>query len=116
MDIVVLAAYKVPKGLLKKAVRNKRKKRLLKQKKKKKNGYNNNNEALLDQNKPIGPKAVVVMGPTLEEHLAKEQLPPEEEDARLEEEMWARFNGTGFWRSSSQREPEILNATGERDR
>ncbi|CAL5200570.1 unnamed protein product [Lathyrus oleraceus] len=107
MDMVALAAYKVPACLWKKAVKKKRKKRLLKNKK--------NEAALLDHNKPGGPglgPETVTVGPTLEEHLAKEELPG---DVKLEEEMWARFSGSGFWRSDSKRqEPELQ--TGEKDR
>ncbi|KAJ1400040.1 hypothetical protein SESBI_29876 [Sesbania bispinosa] len=104
MDMIVLAAYKVPAGLFKKAIRNKRKKRLQKKK----------DEALLEH-KPNGPETGNV-GPTLEEHLGLVKETPE--TIKLEEEMWARFSGTGFWRSSSQRhqqcEPELQ--TGELDR
>lgn len=101
MDMIALAAYKIPAGLWKKAMKNRRKRRLQKQQKK------------LLQQKPIGPETVIV-GPTLEEQLAKEEST---EADKLEKEMWARFSTTGFWRSSSQgfqREPEMQ--TGEKDR
>lgn len=100
MDVVVLAAYKVPAGLVKKAM-HKRKRQLLSQKKKK-------NDTLLDH----GPTTSfddlhygLGLGPvsTLEEHLAKEEAEEQIEASKLEEEMWAQFNGTGFWRSVSQR-------------
>lgn len=90
-------------------MKNTRKRRLQKQQKKKKK----KNEGALLQQKPTGPETVIV-GPTLEEHLAKEESP---EVDKLEEEMWARFSTTGFWRSSSQgfqHEPEMQ--TGEKDR
>ena len=111
MDMVALATYKVPAGLWKKAVKNTRKKRLQKQQKIKKN-----ENTWLDPNKPkpkpkpTNPETVIV-GSTLEEHLAKEEL-PEVDD--LEEEMWARFSITGFWRSGSQNEEELQ--TGKKDR
>lgn len=109
MDIVVLAAYKVPAGLVKKAMRGR--KRSLQQKKMKKK---KKEEALLEpqNNEVVGSDAVNVV-PTLEEQLAKETA----ETAKLEAEMWAQFNGGGFWRSCSQRqnnEPE--HQTGEANR
>lgn len=114
MDMVALAVYKVPAGLFQKAMKNKRKKRLQQKKSNKKK----NETGLLDRNSSIGsgpgPDTFIV-GPTLEEHLAKEESP---EVVNLEDEMWARFSVTGFWRSDSQRqfqhEPELQ--TGEKDR
>ncbi|CAK8535489.1 unnamed protein product [Lathyrus sativus] len=111
MDMVALAAYKVPACLWKKAAKKNKQKRLQNQQKKNKK----NETALFDHNKPggpgLGPDAVIV-GPTLEEHLAKEEVPG---GAKLEEEMWARFSASGFWRSDSMRqEPELQ--TGEKDR
>lgn len=107
MDVVVLAAYKVPAGLVKKAM-HKRKRRLLTQKKKK-------NDILLDH----GPTAYdnddgfafglglgLGLVSTLEEHFAKEEADDKLEVLKLEEEMWAQFNGTGFWRSFSQRQEQ----------
>ncbi|XP_058779631.1 uncharacterized protein LOC131653492 [Vicia villosa] len=111
MDMVALAAYKVPACLWKKAVKKKRKKRLVNQQRKNKK----NEAALLNHNKPDGPgpgPETVMVGPTLEEHLAKEEVPGH---VKLEEEMWARFSASGFWRSDSKRqEPELQ--TGEKDR
>ena len=109
MDIVALATYKVPACLWKKAMNKKRKKRLQQKQQKK---IKKNENTLMDHNKPnpIGPETVIV-GPTLEEHLSKEELPGV---VILEEEMWARFSVTGFWRSASQNEPELQ--TGEKDR
>lgn len=92
MDVVVLAAYKVPAGLVRKAM-HKRKRRLLQKKNKK-------TEALLDH----GPADVSGPRPCAEEHLSKDVAEDKSEaTTKLEEEMWAQFNGTGFWRSDSQR-------------
>ncbi|XP_019453805.1 PREDICTED: uncharacterized protein LOC109355230 isoform X2 [Lupinus angustifolius] len=92
VHFAVLALYTVPKGLLKKAVMKKRSKRqrsLEESTNKNKNKNKNNN-------------VVVFVGPTLlEEYMAKEVT----EAVALENEMWTRFAGTGFWRSESQREP-----------
>ncbi|XP_061360337.1 uncharacterized protein LOC133304337 [Gastrolobium bilobum] len=93
MDMVVLAAYKVPAGLLKKAM-HKRKRRLQKKK----------TEKLLDQ-RPSSVESGNI-GPTLEEQLAKEVKAEKAEPVGLEEQMWAQFSGTGFWRSSSQRQQQ----------
>ncbi|KAG4981119.1 hypothetical protein JHK85_035077 [Glycine max] len=93
MDMVVLATYKLPACLLKKAM-HKRKRRLLQKKKKK-------TEALLDHGPVTADNAGP--GPKLEDHLAKEVAEEKLEASRLEAEMWAQFNGTGFWRSASQR-------------
>ncbi|KAG2371581.1 uncharacterized protein HKW66_Vig0217550 [Vigna angularis] len=88
MDVVVLAAYKLPAGLVKKAM-HKRKRRQLQKKNKK-------TEALLDHR----PDGVSGPRPSLEENLSEDVA---EDTSKLEEEMWAQFNGTGFWRSDSQR-------------
>ncbi|RDX93423.1 hypothetical protein CR513_24322, partial [Mucuna pruriens] len=95
MDMVVLAAYKVPAGLVKKAM-HKRKCRLQQQQKK-----NKKNEGLFDH----GPISIhnLGLGPTFDDHLPNEAGEDELEVSRLEDEMWAQFNGTGFWRSDSQR-------------
>ncbi|CAJ1956266.1 unnamed protein product [Sphenostylis stenocarpa] len=88
MDVVVLAAYKVPAGLVRKA----RKRRHLKKKTK----------GLLDH----GPDYVYGPGPMLEEQLSQDEEEDMLEANHLEEEMWAQFHGTGFWRSASQRHEE----------
>lgn len=99
--MVALATYKVPASLWKKAAINNRKKRLRKQMKK-------DMKNLLEHEKPSGPgPETVVVGPTMEELLAEEELP--------EEDLWARFSVKGFWRSNSQKhEPDELQ-TGEND-
>ncbi|PNX94065.1 hypothetical protein L195_g017232 [Trifolium pratense] len=110
MDMVALATYKVPACLWKKAVQKKKKKRLQKNLKK----IKKNETTLLDHKKPNGPGTgpeTVIVKPNLEEHF--EETP--EDDVKLEDEMWARFNVNGFWRSESQRqEPELQ--TGEKNR
>ncbi|AES67187.2 hypothetical protein MtrunA17_Chr2g0322281 [Medicago truncatula] len=103
VDMVALATYKVPASLWKKAAINNRKKRLLKQMKKDMKNF-------LEHEKPGGPgPETVVVGPTMEELLAQEELP--------EEDLWARFSVNGFWRSSSSQkhEPDELQ-TGENNR
>jgi hypothetical protein len=42
----------------------------------------------------------------LDEHFKKDRSAEEKsEEVALEKELWARFAGTGFWRSDSQRQP-----------
>ena len=108
MNFLVLAVYKVPTGLCRKAwAKRKKRQRLAKMK------------GLLQQKRSSGPG-----GPTREElevkwKRVKEAALEEEKingggvsadggsgtvDFLEEEEMWERFYGTGFWRSPSQRE------------
>lgn len=109
MNVLVLALYKVPTGLCRKAwAKRKKRQRLAKMRK-----------GLLQQKRPSGP-----LGPTREELEAELKRVKdgalEEEKINgggcdgaaaasgtvdfLDEEMWDRFYGTGFWRSPSQRE------------
>ncbi|CAJ1979075.1 unnamed protein product [Sphenostylis stenocarpa] len=97
VHLAVLAVYKVPKGLVLKAAR-KRRRRLLKNK-------NKENSDIVVWH-PRRPSSVDAVGSTRLEEFLK-QFPDEmdEEEEGLEKEMWARFTGTGFWRSESQRQP-----------
>lgn len=123
MDLVVLAAYKVPAGLLKKAMGKKNRRRL--QKKKRRGDVllrqqqvhvqlqaqqQNRQNGVVAEGKKVGPTL-------LEEHLAKDAA-KKSESVELEEEMWAQFNGTGFWRSTSQRLNQLPQpqTSGETDR
>ncbi|XP_052175424.1 uncharacterized protein LOC127790166 [Diospyros lotus] len=96
VNLLVLAVYKLPAGLCRKALQGKRRRRLTKQ-------------GLLPQRSSrchcgcddtevqIHPISVVDLSP------AAESLPPDKEVLQLEKEMWDRFYSTGFWRSPSQR-------------
>ncbi|VVA97263.1 unnamed protein product [Arabis nemorensis] len=125
VNLLVLAIYKVPKGICRRALRNRRRKHLVK------NGmlpplqtdgktermqrvFQNSEFAIhpLDSNdvsddddddfldlKYIGKSAAAGLVTTEEEI--------DDDDAAvlaLEKEMWNRFYGAGFWRSPSQRE------------
>ncbi|XP_020238416.1 uncharacterized protein LOC109817548 [Cajanus cajan] len=92
MDMVVLATYKVPAGLVKKALLKREKKQL--QHRSKKNNKKNGPTVAAQDN--VGPR------PTLEDHLAEEVV-HQEQDSNIQDDGWAHFNGTGFWRSTSQR-------------
>ncbi|XP_057455867.1 uncharacterized protein LOC130747065 [Lotus japonicus] len=102
INFVVLAVYTVPKGLFRKAVERRRRRLTVK-----KSGGGRENEAVLLQTRMSSGHFEAVAPTLLEEHLANDRDAEEKktEAVELEREMWARFNGTGFWRSESQREP-----------
>ncbi|KAL5763637.1 hypothetical protein ACOSP7_015992 [Xanthoceras sorbifolium] len=93
MNLLVLAVYKVPAGLCKKAWRKRRKRQRM------------------GKRKQVGG---LLMGPTGVDGAQKQELlvavnaekNEKAAESELEKEMWDQFRGTGFWRSPSQREPE----------
>ncbi|KAI4334149.1 hypothetical protein L6164_018874 [Bauhinia variegata] len=103
MDLVVLAIYKVPAGLCKKAIHKNKRHHTLK---------NENHSHVVLIQRPCSNCSAGSHGnmkTTLEEHLRKEANVAGNgievaEYGDWEKEMWARFNGTGFWRSPSQRQ------------
>ncbi|CAL0328946.1 unnamed protein product [Lupinus luteus] len=101
VHFVVMAVYTVPKGLLKKAVtKMKKRHRLLNHSASTKSEKNKNDVVLLEREKQWEEACKgMLVGPTALEE--KERM----EDVERENEMWARFSGTGFWRSESQRHP-----------
>ncbi|KAK7404886.1 hypothetical protein VNO78_05924 [Psophocarpus tetragonolobus] len=104
INLLVLAVYKVPKGLVKKAA-HKRRRRLPKTNVV---GDHRNDIVLLypQTSSSIDVTEFVVGSTRLEEFLKKQtENENENENEGLEKEMWARFAGTGFWRSESQRQP-----------
>ncbi|MED6135334.1 hypothetical protein PIB30_045524 [Stylosanthes scabra] len=111
MDLLVLTMYKLPAGLVKKAIVKRDRRRIQKKKRTQMQMQNK-------QNSGVGVMA-------LEEHLSAEEVEgkvvikstAEEDD--MEKEMWARFNGMGFWRSTSQRSsqlPQLTQTNAEEDR
>ncbi|KAI3705411.1 hypothetical protein L1987_75648 [Smallanthus sonchifolius] len=100
VNILVLAVYKVPAGLCRKALRKKRRRRLLK-------------KGLLTQNAgdvgDVNRSACRISIDRSEfsihpaERFTVKSLAADEEFVELENEMWEKFYGTGFWRSLSQR-------------
>lgn len=104
---MVLATYKVPAGLVKKAVRKRKQRRV--QNNNNKKSVDNDALLMMQQGRTTTESANV--GPTLEEQLAKEEAAEKSEAVELEKEMWARFNGTGFWRSSSQNQTTTTTTT-----
>lgn len=90
VDILVLVVYKVPAGLCRRAIRRKRHQRLL-------------NNGLLPTRKcgicDMDKELFQVSNPLA---MVNGEL-DNKEVIQLEKEMWDKFYGTGFWRSSSQR-------------
>lgn len=99
MHLLILALYRVPAGLCKKAMKKNRRRKL--QRKKKKN--------LLDENqwtKTKGPDAVKYRDESDGEDDGDDDYHNVgvKESVDLDSEMWDRFYGAGFWRSYSRRE------------
>ncbi|GMJ14765.1 hypothetical protein like AT3G11690 [Hibiscus trionum] len=96
-NLLVLAFYKVPVGLVRGALRLKRRRKLQKK------GLlqpKNRNHCGFDDNSELQ----ICMEDVFPDVKASEEA--EKAVAELEKEMWKRFYGTGFWRSPSQREGE----------
>ncbi|KAJ0087941.1 hypothetical protein Patl1_32776 [Pistacia atlantica] len=96
VNLLVLAIYKVPAGLCKKALKEKQKKRLIKKgllPPRKKNKCKCGSEDIELQVHPVQNFSEVIKSEEAEKEVMK-----------LEKEMWERFYSTGFWRSTSQRE------------
>ncbi|XP_054813194.1 uncharacterized protein LOC129313812 [Prosopis cineraria] len=100
VNILVLAVYRVPAGLCKKAIRRRRRLRLQKMK----------NKMYLQQQSSNNGNAIITLEQCLSEEMktygiagTAEKVEEGSEADELEKEMWARFQGTGFWRSSSRR-------------
>ncbi|KAG8376837.1 hypothetical protein BUALT_Bualt09G0105400 [Buddleja alternifolia] len=94
VNLLVLAVYKLPAGLCRKALRKKRRRRMIK-------------KGLLPQRKcgcddkelQIHPVTSPLSMVNALESSADNNL----EVIELEKEMWDKFYGAGFWRSNSQR-------------
>lgn len=93
VNLFVLAVYKVPAGLCRKALRRKRHRRLMK-------------KGLLPSRKCGCDEEFFQIHPVtspLSTVTALESLSDNKEVIELEKEMWDKFYGAGFWRSPSQR-------------
>ncbi|KAL7612449.1 uncharacterized protein LOC111899805 [Lactuca sativa] len=95
VNFLVLAVYKVPAGLCRKALRKKRRRRLKK-------------KGVLIQTSH-GVDGISIDGTEFSLHTAAadrlvvKSMDSDEDLIELENEMWETFYGTGFWRSLSQR-------------
>ncbi|XVF76043.1 hypothetical protein PTKIN_Ptkin13bG0235200 [Pterospermum kingtungense] len=100
-NLLVLAIYKVPAGLCRRALRQKRLRRLQKKgllQPRDRRGHCGCDDSELQIHPVV----------RLEDFFLDVEVSEEAEKAvvELEKEMWQRFYGTGFWRSPSQREGE----------
>ncbi|XP_057752081.1 uncharacterized protein LOC130970112 [Arachis stenosperma] len=93
INLAVLAIYRVPAGLVRKALHKKKRHRMLRDSK--------NDVVLLRHQRSSG------LAPSFDSlPVSVEPRPVEEKEVwPMEKEMWARFAETGFWRSESQRQP-----------
>lgn len=93
VNLLVLAVYKVPAGLCRKALRRKRRRRLMKM------GLLPTRKCSCDEQEfqihPFTPPTTMVN--------ALESVPENMEVIELEKEMFEKFYSGGFWRSSSRR-------------
>ncbi|XP_075474584.1 uncharacterized protein LOC142505482 [Primulina tabacum] len=93
VNLLVLAVYKVPAGLCRKALRRKRLRRLMKK------GLLPPRKCGCDEKEqqihPVSSPVAIVN--SLESGFDNKEV------LELEKEMWDKFYSTGFWRSSSQR-------------
>ena len=93
VNLVVLAVYRVPAGLCRKAIKRNRLRRLMK-----KGGIPPRrcgcDEEFFELH-PISSHVSMVS--------AMDSLPEDIQVVELEKEMWDKFYGAGFWRSPSQR-------------
>ncbi|XP_022748142.1 uncharacterized protein LOC111297787 [Durio zibethinus] len=96
-NLLVLAIFKVPAGLCRRALHHKRRRNL-----QKKGLLQRGHCECHDTDLHIHPVVC------LEDFFLDKETSEEDEKAvlELEKEMWQRFYGTGFWRSPSQREGE----------
>lgn len=102
VNLIVLAVYKVPAGLCRKAIRHRRRRRMMKKglwpvaSSAERQSFEWDETAAFT--KEYDDVTVVVLGGS------EMELEMDVELRELEKEMWDRFYGTGFWRSASQRE------------
>ncbi|XP_015055205.1 uncharacterized protein LOC107001746 [Solanum pennellii] len=96
-NLLVLAVYKVPAGLCRKALRKNRRDRLMKKGllPATGSGHCSCDEMELHAYQISSPIAMVGAGAG--------NLATDKDALELEKEMWDKFYGTGFWRSPSQR-------------
>ncbi|OVA16220.1 hypothetical protein BVC80_603g1 [Macleaya cordata] len=115
MNLLILVIYKLPAGIFRKALKI-RKKRKKKKKNKRLLGLKNSGpwthncdcscyEAELQVQKKVDSSVVVVnesSSSSSSSSSSAENNKLSKEVLELEEEMWYRFHGAGFWRSPSQ--------------
>lgn len=95
VNLLLLAVYKVPAGLCRRALRSKRRRRL------RKKGLLPHQQSRCKcgcDDTELQMHAVLSSDPVMVKSIEMDQ-----DMMELEKEMWDRFYGTGFWRSPSQR-------------
>ncbi|KAI3748322.1 hypothetical protein L6452_11318 [Arctium lappa] len=101
VNFLVLAVYKVPAGLCRKALRKKRRRRLLKKGLLIPNASSVNDISSTHRISIDGREFLLHSAGG--ERFLMQSMDADEELMELENEMWEKFYGTGFWRSLSQR-------------
>lgn len=93
VNLIILAVYKLPAGICRRALRKKRRQRQTK-------------KGVLPQHRcSCGcDETELQINRVVSDELSVKSEVSEKEIIELEKEMWNRFYGTGFWRSPSQRE------------
>lgn len=108
VKLVVLAVYKLPRGICRRTIRRLRRRRLAKK------GALENGDFEKKLSK-VGSSqfAVHPLESKDEDHIDQSLLEEEEDEAviALEKEMWNRFYSGGFWRSLSQAETASSHKT-----
>lgn len=100
VDFLVLTVYKLPAGLCRKALKQKRRSRLMKK------GLlpqpSSRHCGCDDMELQIHPVAAISESMMAADKVL-ESVQLDEDVMQLEKEMWERFYGAGFWRSPSQK-------------
>ncbi|KAG5628633.1 hypothetical protein H5410_000350 [Solanum commersonii] len=95
VNLLVMAVYKLPAGLCRKALRRKRRRRLMK-KKILQSQCSSCDDSELSIHPIDGATTLAVVD-------GGNSLKSDEDVVALEKEMWSKFYGAGFWRSPSQK-------------
>lgn len=105
VNLVVLAVYKVPKGVARKALGSKRRRRLLRKAGRKPESQvsSSDDDSELQIYHIASSAASAVSGSLVSSNLVSSTLESDKDVVELEKEMWEKFYGAGFWRSYSQR-------------
>lgn len=101
VNLLVLAVYKLPAGLCRRALRKKKRQRLIK--KGSIQPHLGRCSCGCDETE-LSIHPVTVNAETEDKTAKAEEESSEKEAMALEKEMWDKFYNSGFWRSPSQRE------------
>ncbi|KAD5803197.1 hypothetical protein R6Q59_024519 [Mikania micrantha] len=107
VNFIILAVYGVPAGLYRKALRKKRRRRLLKKGLLIEGGdvdgdFSSHDRSSCDGSELLIYSTELIRSPETERFMMKPVV-IDSDVIELEDEMWNKFYGTGFWRSGSQR-------------